>query len=165
MAWEWVAPTATGTVALAGIAATYLTGREARRSAEQLANSDRLFDRANRNRDERRAAYAELLAACDACTVANTDGFLLARAAKKDYGALLRHYTRHTARVGSAQAAVTIWGSPSVQESATAFAAYVVRRLEQAQDGQVPTGDGTPRANYVRAVRDDLAEGSSDAFD
>jgi len=37
MAWEWIAPAATGAAAIAGIGATYFTGREARKHAEQVA--------------------------------------------------------------------------------------------------------------------------------
>jgi hypothetical protein len=41
MAWEWVAPVATGLVGVAGIASTYLNGRLQTNTSVQLAREER----------------------------------------------------------------------------------------------------------------------------
>jgi hypothetical protein len=69
MAWEWVAPVATGvtaaTVAIAGIAATYRTGAEGRKHAETLTDkknaSDQELAREQRGQQRRAEAYLEVL--------------------------------------------------------------------------------------------------------
>lgn len=63
MAWEWVAPVVTGFVGVAGITATYATGRQARIAASDEAKAQREAARAQRNHDEKRTAYLNLLQA------------------------------------------------------------------------------------------------------
>jgi hypothetical protein len=65
MAWEWVGPTVTGVVALAGIASTFATASRGRAQAERLASQS--YDRSDAasreaRRQERLAtAYVEVL--------------------------------------------------------------------------------------------------------
>jgi hypothetical protein len=69
MAWEWVAPVATGvtaiTVAVAGIVATYKAGAEGRKHAEKLADkknaADRELAREQRHQQRQAEAYVEVL--------------------------------------------------------------------------------------------------------
>ncbi|MGW9467364.1 hypothetical protein [Cellulosimicrobium funkei] len=62
MVWEWVAPTGTVVVALAGIGATLRTGSQGRRHAEHLATENHRRARDERLREERLRVYAEALA-------------------------------------------------------------------------------------------------------
>ncbi len=65
MAWEWVAPVATGAVGVAGILGTWFTGKQSRDQAletlrEQLGH-DRLQAREAREQERLESAYLELL--------------------------------------------------------------------------------------------------------
>jgi hypothetical protein len=65
MSWDWVAPTGTAVVGLAGITATYLSGKRQVSSARELAN-DQVTAAATARREERNqrrieAAYPALL--------------------------------------------------------------------------------------------------------
>ena len=63
MAWEWVAPVASASVGIVGIAATYLTGRQARES-QQAAQREHF--RENRQRElanAQRVLYAKFIGA------------------------------------------------------------------------------------------------------
>lgn len=62
MAWEWVAPTVTGVVALAGIGATLRTAAQARSHAERLATENHGRAREEMLRQERLRLYADALA-------------------------------------------------------------------------------------------------------
>lgn len=65
MAWEWVAPVVTGSVALGGIWATYRTGAKSRESAERVGEAKNAHDRdmayESRLQQRRAEAYVELL--------------------------------------------------------------------------------------------------------
>jgi hypothetical protein len=65
MAWEWVEPTATGVVAVAGIAGTLWSGRLSRTSAERIAQEthERAMEAAREQRRQERlaVAYVEVL--------------------------------------------------------------------------------------------------------
>jgi hypothetical protein len=61
MAWEWVAPVATGVVGVAGVYFTWLTGAQARAHLDRMADrGDATTERA-RLLSERRAAYFGVL--------------------------------------------------------------------------------------------------------
>lgn len=62
MAWEWVAPTVTGVVALAGLGATLSTAAQARKHAEHLATENHVRARQEMLRQERLRLYADALA-------------------------------------------------------------------------------------------------------
>lgn len=62
MAWEWVAPTVTGTVALAGIGATLRTAAQARLHAERLATENHARAREQLLRQELMRLYVDALA-------------------------------------------------------------------------------------------------------
>jgi len=57
VAWDWIPPTGTAAVGLAGIAATYFSGARARRDARVLAQEQR-------EQQRRSEAYIELLTMC-----------------------------------------------------------------------------------------------------
>jgi len=63
MAWEWVAPVCTASVGVAGIAATYWTGRQARRATVEQVAIQRENTLQDRVRNEKREAYIGYLEA------------------------------------------------------------------------------------------------------
>ncbi len=65
MAWEWVAPAATGLAAVTGMFFTWLTGRQGRNQVERMAR--RTEEAATRDRlmQERREAYIAALVAME----------------------------------------------------------------------------------------------------
>lgn len=61
MAYEWVAPVATATTGIAGIAGTWLTGRSAGRTQVTLLREEHSRERESETRKERRESFASML--------------------------------------------------------------------------------------------------------
>ncbi|MFV8233070.1 hypothetical protein [Mycolicibacterium fortuitum] len=65
MAWEWVAPVATASAGIAGILATWLTGKQAREDAKQISRDtlehQRLLAKEERQQKRLESAYVKLL--------------------------------------------------------------------------------------------------------
>ena len=57
MAWEWVAPAATGLAAVTGVFFTWLTGRQGRSQVERMARRTEEAAARDRLAQERREAY------------------------------------------------------------------------------------------------------------
>lgn len=70
MAWEWVAPMATGITGIAGVTFTWLAGHQGRRHAEEVARQNSTAQRALTREARQAEAYLEILTLTNAMTAA-----------------------------------------------------------------------------------------------
>lgn len=158
MTWEWVAPVCTACVGVAGIAATFWTGRQSRNTAAAEAAAQRQDARDLRLRDEKRQAYLDFLeTASDAMRVL-TDLRALRLAAEPDREELRRLGRVAVADLRRSREQVRLVGPPSVRKCARELHEGLQKLLFAARNlrEDLPKLDSTLNARLVAQMKVDL---------
>ncbi|TYB56827.1 hypothetical protein FXF51_42740 [Nonomuraea sp. PA05] len=129
MAWEWVAPVATATSGIVGVAFTWLAGYQGRKHAEQVAQQSAQNDLAKAREERRARAYADILTMVYSSTEAVMHK-LLKLELKGDEPYSMPGV--HDQVVTSTQ--VNLYGSPAVREAYSKWFSEIVTFIEQGKE-------------------------------
>lgn len=139
MAWEWVGPTATSLVALAGVYGTWKAGKDGREHAEFVADQAASATLKREREARRAAAYVDVLT-----TVYDLNASItLATSPGKLPGDPSPEFPEPKVQV-AVSAKVALYGSPKVQEAFAEWHKAAKSIMDDHQYAQISTAENQP---------------------